>query len=251
MWSGPRNISTAMMRAFENRPDTIVWDEPFYAAELFASGRDHPMRHEVIAAGETDPEAVIARLIGEVQSAEKPAARIVYQKHMTHHMLPEFRRDWIDHVTNAFLIREPERVLASYAKAWSDVTLDAIGAPQQVELFDRIADHLGHAPPVIEAHDVLVAPRATLSALCKACDIPFSEHMLKWPSGPRPSDGVWAPVWYKAVEQSTGFGAADLRPLPNLDGELARIAEAARPLYERLSRYRIAPETESFDQRSG
>lgn len=241
MWSGPRNISTAMMRAFENRADTIVWDEPFYAAELQATGRDHPMRAEVIAAGEADPERVIARLIGPLDDSEKPGACIFYQKHMTHHMVPSFRRDWIEGVTNAFLIREPERVLASYAKAWSEVTLEEIGAPQQWDLFQRIADRLGRAPPVVHAHDVLATPRETLSALCTALGIPFSASMLAWPAGRRRSDGVWAPVWYEAVEASTGFGPPDDRPLPQLSGALARIAEAARPLYERLERYRIKP----------
>lgn len=241
MWSGPRNISTAMMRAFENRADTIVWDEPFYAAELKATGRDHPMRDEVIAAGEVDPERVIARLVGPIDDREKPGARVFYQKHMTHHMVAGFRRDWIDRVTNAFLIREPERVLSSYAKAWSDVTLEDIGAPQQLDLFERIADRLGHAPPVVHAYDVLATPRETLAALCSAVGIPFLETMLAWPAGRRQSDGVWAPVWYAAVEASTGFGPPDERPLPQLLGAMARIADAARPLYERLEKHRIKP----------
>jgi hypothetical protein len=242
MWSGPRNISTALMRAFENRPDTIVVDEPFYAAELAATGRNHPMRDEVIAAGSTDPEAVVARLLGPLADPAKPAARVLYQKHMTHHMLDHFPRDWIRHpeVVNAFLIREPERVLASYTKAWASVTLEDIGVPQQRDIFDRIAYHLGHAPPVVDSADILRNPRGVLSGLCAACGIPFSGAMLAWPAGRRASDGVWAPAWYKAVEASTGFGPPDDRPLPKLQGELARIAEAARPVYERLARYKIA-----------
>lgn len=241
MWSGPRNISTAMMRAFENRPDTVVWDEPFYAAELAATGRDHPMRDEVIAAGPTDPTAVVARLIGPLCDPAKPDASVFYQKHMTHHMLEAFSRDWIEHpqVVNAFLIREPERVLASYTKAWAQVSLEEIGIPQQGEIFDRVADRLGRAPPVIEAADVLRNPRSVLSALCLACGISFSEAMLSWPAGRRSSDGVWAPAWYKSVEASTGFAQPDDRPLPKLEGKLAAIAKAARPLYERLVRYKI------------
>ena len=241
MWSGPRNISTAMMRAFENRPDTIVWDEPFYAAELAATGRDHPMRAEVIAAGPVDPEKVIARLLGPLADLEKPQARVFYQKHMTHHMRPTFRRDWTRHpeVVNAFLIREPERVLASYTQKWADVSLDDIGVPQQSAIFDEVASRLGHAPPVIDTADVLADPRATLSALCRALGIPFSEAMLTWPPGRRASDGVWAPAWYNAVEASTGFGPPDSRPLPKLDGKHARIAEAARPVYELLARHRL------------
>ena len=239
MWSGPRNISTAMMRAFENRPDTVVSDEPFYASELAASGRDHPMRDEVIAAGPVDPEAVIGGLLGPLTDAAKPGATVHYQKHMTHHMLPAFRRDWIDGVRSAFLIREPERVLASYTRTWERVSLDEIGVPQQLEIFERVADRLGRAPPVVDAADVLADPEGVLSALCAALDIPFSEAMLAWPAGRRSSDGVWAPAWYANVEQSTGFGPADTRPLPQLHGELARIAEAARRPYERLRRHRI------------
>ncbi len=245
MWSGPRNISTAMMRAFENRPDTLVWDEPFYAAELAASGRDHPMREAVIAAGPTDPAAVVARLIGPLADPEKPDASVFYQKHMTHHMLPQFPRDWIGHpeVVSAFLIRAPERVLASYAQKWSDVSLEEIGVPQQAEIFDAVADRLGLAPPVIDTADILDNPRGVLSALCRACGIPFSDAMLAWPQGPRPSDGVWAPAWYDTVWASTGFAPPDRRPLPRLDGDLARIADAARPVYERLARHRLAPTT--------
>ncbi|MGE0765399.1 MAG: hypothetical protein AB7L90_02950 [Hyphomicrobiaceae bacterium] len=241
MWSGPRNISTAMMRAFENRPDTVVWDEPFYAAELAASRRPHPMRDAVIAAGPADPDAVVRRLLGLVGDAAKPDATIFYQKHMTHHMLAHFQRGWIDRVLSAFLIREPERVLASYTRTWADVSLAAIGVPQQREIFDQVADRLGEAPPVVDAADVLADPAGVLAALCGRLGITFSQSMLAWPAGRRESDGIWAPVWYANVERSTGFGPADARPLPKLDGELARIAEAARPEYERLRRYRVLP----------
>ena len=241
MWSGPRNISTALMRSFENRRDTIVWDEPFYAAELAATGRDHPMREAVIAAGPTDPEQVVARLLGPLDDPAKPNASVFYQKHMTHHMIPTFPRTWIthDHVVNAFLIREPERVLASYTKAWGAVTLEEIGAPQQIELFDRVADRLGRPPPVLEARDILADPARALGALCAACGIDFDPAMLAWPAGRRGSDGVWAPVWYKTVEASTGFAPPDARPLPQLDAALARIADAARPSYERLAKHKI------------
>ncbi len=240
MWSGPRNISTAMMRSFENRPDTIVWDEPFYAAELQATGRDHPMRDEVIAAGETDPARVIARLVGSVHDPVKPNARIFYQKHMTHHMLPQFPRDWIAHpeIVNAFLIREPERVLASYARTWSEFTLEDIGIPQQAELFAAVADRLGRAPPVLYSADVLADPRHALTALCTACGIDFDEAMLSWSAGPRASDGVWAPVWYGTVHKSTGFGPPDIKAI-DLAPALQRIADAARPYYEQLARHRL------------
>ncbi len=153
-------------------------------------------------------------------------------------MIPAFRRDWISQVTNAFLIREPERVLASYARKWKEVSLNDIGFPRQLEIFQSVADHLGHAPPVVEANDVLRDPRETLTALCTACGIPFSDRMLAWPAGRRKSDGVWAPVWYSAVEESTGFAAPDLTPV-KLSGALQRIADAARPIYDELAKHRI------------
>jgi len=242
MWSGPRNISTAMLRAFENRPDTAVSDEPFYGAYLLATGLEHPMRDAVIAAQPGDWRDVVTGLTGPV-----PGGRAIwYQKHMTHHILDGFGRDWIDDVTNAFLIRAPEAVLASYVEKRAEVPLDDIGLTRQVEFFERIADRLGEAPPVIESNDVLADPRGTLNALCAACGIPFREEMLAWPPGPRASDGVWAPAWYDKVEQSTGFAAPRREAtIEDLRDDLRPIAEAARPLYEQLSRHRLTPESRS------
>ncbi len=239
MWSGPRNISTAMMRAFGNRRDCAVTDEPFYAAYLAATGLDHPLREEVIASQPTDWRAVAAALTGPV-----PEGRAIwYQKHMTHHMIPGFGRDWIDGLVNAFLIRAPEAVLASYAqKREGDFSLEEIGLPAQVALFERAAQRLGSAPPVLEGQDVLADPRGMLSALCAALGISFDEAMLSWPPGRRASDGVWAPAWYDAVEKSTGF-APPRREIAfdELPDSLKPIAEAARPLYERLARHKLAP----------
>jgi Sulfotransferase domain len=237
MWSGPRNISTAMMRSFENRDDTAVIDEPFYAAYLVATGIDHPLRAQSIASQPNGWREVVTQILGPV-----PLGRpIWYQKHMTHHMLPGFGRDWIAQMRNAFLIRDPQSVLASYTEKRSAVTLADIGFVQQRELFEREADRLGHAPPVIASDDVLRNPRATLGALCAALDIPFSQNMLAWPMGRRETDGVWAPAWYDSVERSTGFAPARARPHKRLDSELQAIAEAARPHYEHLARYRIGP----------
>ena len=239
MWSGPRNISTAMMRAFENRPDTSVSDEPFYAAYLAATGLDHPMREDILASQPTDPDKVAAAVTGPI-----PGGRAVwYQKHMTHHMLPGFDRSWTDRVVHAFLLRDPRAVLASYVKKRATVTLADIGLPQQVELFERVADRLGVAPPVMDGDDVLGSPRATLASLCESCGIAFSEAMLHWPAGPRMSDGVWAPAWYDAVEQSTGFGPPRGASVVSLTDELERVADAARPFYDRLSRYRLTTAT--------
>ena len=238
MWSGPRNISTAMMRSFGNRQDCAVSDEPFYAAYLVATGRDHPMRDEVIASQPNDWRAVVADLTGPAPKG-KP---IWYQKHMTHHMVAGFGREWIDGFANAFLIRAPEAVIASYAQKWDEFSLEEIGLPAQVDLFERAADRLGEAPPVIDGNDVLADPRRTLSALCQALGAPFDEAMLSWPAGRRPDDGVWAPVWYAAVERSTGFDPPQPETrFEDLPDRLKPIAEAARPYYERLARYRLAP----------
>ncbi len=235
MWSGPRNISTAMMRSFENRDDTAVIDEPFYAAYLAKTGIDHPLGEESLASQPQDWRAVVRDLL-------EPRARpIFYQKHMTHHMLPGFGRDWIAQCRNAFLIRAPEDVLASYTEKRSDVSLADIGFVQQRELFEREADRLGHAPPVIHAQDVLNDPRGMLAALCAALDIPFSERMLSWPAGKRASDGVWAPAWYDAVEKSTGFASPSKKTRPPLRSELQKIADQARPHYEQILPFCLRP----------
>jgi hypothetical protein len=238
MWSGPRNISTAMMRAFGNRADCAVSDEPFYAAYLTATGLIHPMRDEVVASQPTDWREVANAMLGPVPG-DKP---IWYQKHMTHHMVPNFGRTWIESCSNAFLIRAPEAVLASYARVREDFTLEEIGLPTQVELFFRAGDRLGHTPPVVEGQDVLADPEGLLRALCQALKISFDPAMLSWPAGRRPTDGVWAPAWYAAVEQSTGFAAP--RPEPSFDDlpdALKPLAERARPLYETLAAHKLRP----------
>lgn len=234
MWSGPRNISTAMMYAFGNRPDCFAWDEPFYAFSLVNHGNDHPMRDEIIAAGDSDWDRLVARCLGPPPGGEQ----VFYQKHMTHHMLKGFDRSWIAKLTNAFLIRRPERVLASYTQKWADVSLRDIGFVEQAEIFDSVCDHLGRAPAVIDADDVLAAPRETLMKLCDATGIAFDDHMLSWPKGPKNFDGVWAPHWYNAVWQSTGFAPPKERSV-ELNRTLAGIADAARPYYERLRQYKL------------
>lgn len=234
MWSGPRNLSTAMMRAFGARPDTTVIDEPFYAAYLARTGIDHPLRAEVLAVCETDPDRIAQTLAGPVPGG----AAIFYQKHMTHHMLDGFDLGWMDLCRHAFLIRAPQRVLASYAARRAEVELADIGFVRQAELFDQISNRDGRAPPVIDAEDVLADPARTLTALCAALDIVFDPAMLAWPAGWRATDGVWAPAWYQAVEQSTGFGRPSGRPV-KLAPRLEAIAAKARPIYERLAEHKL------------
>ena len=232
MWSGPRNISTAMMYAFGNRPDCTAWDEPFYAFSLVHHGNDHPMRSEIIAANDSGWDRLVVRCLA-------PAATpLFYQKHMTHHMLPGFDRNWIKHLTNAFLIRSPERVLASYTKKWSEVSLRDIGFAEQAEIFDIVANELGKAPPVVDADDILANPLGVLTKLCEACGIPFDAAMLSWPPGPKAFDGVWAPHWYNAVWASTGLSKPEVKPVA-LPDALKGIADAAIPFYEKMRPYRL------------
>jgi Sulfotransferase domain len=232
MWSGPRNISTAMMYAFGNRADCVAWDEPFYAFSLINHGNDHPMRNEIIAANETDWDAL-------VKKCRQPAAKpVFYQKHMTHHMLPGFDRGWIHGLTNAFLIRAPERVLASYTRKWADVTLRDIGFTEQAQIFDAVAQKLGRAPPVVDAEDILGNPRGILMALCAACGIAFDKAMLEWPRGPKPFDGVWAPHWYNSVWESTGFSTPPQRT-EELAPQLKKIADEAQVPYLRLKAHSL------------
>ena len=234
MWSGPRNISTAMMRSFENRADCAVADEPFYAAYLAQTGLEHPMREAVLASQPQDWREVAARLV-----SEEPAP-VFYQKHMTHHMLPEFGLDWTAACRSAFLIRDPAAVLASYVRKRAEVTLQDIGVVRQRELFDREADRLGHAPPVVDANDVLANPEAVLSQLCDALGIAWDPAMLNWAPGRRESDGAWAPHWYAAVEKSSGFGPPETDRV-ELPGEAQRLAEQCRRFYEELASHRIRP----------
>lgn len=233
MWSGPRNISTAMMYSFGNRTDCEAWDEPFYGFSLLNKGNDHPLRDEIISAMETDWNKLV------VKCTAPSAKPLLYQKHMTHHMPEGHDRTFILGLTNAFLIRDPARVLASYAKKWADVDLRAIGFIEQAEIFDMVAQKLGHAPPVIDAEDVLANPRQVLTKLCHACGIAFDEAMLKWPEGPKPFDGVWAKHWYNAAWASEGFAPPVQKPTPVLPIELARIADDARPFFEKLYEHRL------------
>ena len=234
MWSGPRNISTAMMRAWENRQDTAVIDEPFYAHYLTETGVQHPGWEDVLAAQDSDARKVAAMLTGPVPGGKA----IWYQKHMTQHILPQTPLDWLDDVSHCFLIREPEAVVASFTIQRPDAAAWELGFEQQARLFDRVCDRLGTAPPVIDAADVLKDPRRMLTQLCGRFGIPFSGRMLQWPCGSRASDGVWAPHWYAAVESSTGFAA--YRPRQRrLTAAQHALAEQCRPFYERLEPHRL------------
>ena len=239
MWSSPRNLSTAMMRSFASRADTFVSDEPFYGCFLKATGANHPMREETIAAMDCDWKSVIQTLRGS-PSGDSP---IWYQKHMWHHMEGPIGYDDFAGFTHAFLIREPERMIASYLRKRESAAFDNFGLDRQAEFFEREADRLGHAPPVIDANDVLADPAGVLSNLCGAVGIPWDRAMLSWAPGRRETDGPWAPHWYAAVEQSTGFGPQETEPL-DLPSEAQRLADRCRPFYERLASHRIGSSSE-------
>ncbi|HEX8898042.1 MAG TPA: hypothetical protein VF751_05050 [Chthoniobacterales bacterium] len=236
MWSGPRNISTAMMRAWGNRPDTFVCDEPFYAYYLSATGRAHPGAEEVIAHGETDWRKVIARLTNDEIPGGK---RIFYQKQMTHHLLPEVHRGWLRSVTNCFLIRDPAEVIVSYIKKNNDPMLEDIGFVQQAEIFDRVCEQTGAIPPVIDARDVLENPESSLRLLCEAVEVEFTEAMLSWPPGLRETDGIWAKHWYEEVAKSTGFRKFAGRTRDSVPLPLRDVYDRSRECYERLYEQRL------------
>ena len=234
MWSGPRNISTAMMRAWENRPDTSVSDEPFYAAYLALTDIEHPMNDEVLASQPQDWREVAAAMTGPAPDD----ADIWFQKHMTHHMVARIGRDWFGDVRHAFLIRDPAQVVASYATKRETVTPLDLGYDLQAELFDEVVARTGQTPPVLESSDVLRNPQGALTALCQALDVPFDPTMLSWPAGPRVSDGVWAKHWFASVEASTGFRPWQA-PAITLGEEQNAVAQTCQPAYRRLSRFRL------------
>ena len=234
MWSGPLNISTAMMRSWGNRPHTIVVDEPFYAFYLKATGKKHPGAEEVIANGETDWRKIVEQLTGPVPGGK----RVYFQKQMTHHLLPEIDRQWIVDLTNCFLIRNPREVILSYSKKRDEPALEDLGFVQQAEIFDFVREKTGKTPAVIDAHDVLENPRKILELLCDAVGVEFDNAMLSWPAGLRETDGIWAKYWYDEVARSTSFQPYRPKnePLPE---RLREIHDRCRECYERLYEYRL------------
>lgn len=235
MWSGPRNISTAMMRSWGNRPDTFVSDEPFYAHYLQATGREHPGAAAVIANGETDWRKIVEYLTADVPCGKS----IFYQKQMTHHLLPHIDREWLGALTNCFLIRDPGEVIASYLKKNSDPAVEDLGFVQQAEIFDWVRAQTGAIPPVVDARDVLENPGKTLRLLCEALRVEFMEEMLSWPPGLRETDGIWAKHWYGEVATSTGFRKSAPREPALVPERLCGVYERSRECYARLYQYRL------------
>ncbi len=234
MWSGPRNLSTALMRSFGSRADTMVSDEPFYGAYLKASGDPQPMADAVMADMDCDWHSVAHTMSGPVPNE----APIWYQKHMAHHMIGPIGHDDLPGLSHAFLIRDPARVVASYAAKREAIRPEHLGTARQVDYFEREADRIGRAPPVVDSADILRDPEGTLRLLCDALGIEWDPAMLSWAPGLRDTDGIWASHWYDAVARSSGFSAPDERPV-DLDPDQQAVANAARADYEHLSRFAL------------
>lgn len=236
MWSGPRNISTTLMRSWESRGDTVVTDEPFYGYYLTSTGLDHPGKEEVIASQETDWRKVAKWLSGSI----KEGCPVWYQKHMAHHFLPEMEINWISNLVNCFLIRRPDEVLISYTnkRKRRKVTLDEIGYRQQVEMLEFERVRTGKVPPVLDSKDILENPEKQLTLFCEKLGVPFTKKMLSWPAGRRVSDGVWSKHWYDQVELSTGFIPYSPGKI-DLPDDLCELCKEANEYYDFLKSHRI------------
>lgn len=233
MWSGPRNLSTALMYAFGNRADMHAVDEPFYGPYLRATGLPHPMRDAVLASRPEGAEAVQQALLGPIPDGRPHT----YHKHMCQHMVPGIPRDFMADCVNVFLLRHPARVVASFTKAYDRTTAADIGFDAQVALFDQVVG-LGQSPVVIDSADIRANPETALRALCAAIGLDWDPAMLHWPRGPKPCDGVWAAHWYASVHDSTGFAGPE-GPLPRLDGHARDLAEAAMAAHAAMSRHKL------------
>ncbi len=224
MWSGPRNLSTALMYSFGKRSEFKIWDEPFYGAYLAATGLDHPMRSEVMAACPTDPQDVADQIVARGDG--------LFLKLMGFHMLDNFPLEWAEDFTHIHLLRHPARVIASYSAKREKPTRADIGFDAQLSLFRRFPG------PVISSFDIRQNPEGMLAKLCAAIDLPFDPSMLSWPTGPKSFDGVWAPHWYDAVHRSSGFAAAE-GELPELNADQAALLADVLPVYREMAKAKL------------
>ena len=234
MWSGPRNISTALMRSWESRSDTFVIDEPFYAHYLSVTNVDHQGRDEIVQSGETDQSVVSKGLISDIDDS----CSIYFQKHMTHHMIPSVGREWMKDVVNCFLIRDPKDMILSYTKVNSNLSMHLLGLEEQYELFEYVTKINGRAPPVVDSKDILLDPRETLRLLCEKIGVVFSEEMLSWSKGVRDTDGIWAKYWYDNVINSTGFNIYRQKD-DDVPSKYLGLYDECIKIYDELAKYKI------------
>jgi len=222
LWSSPRNISTAMMYAFAQRQDAIVFDEPLYAHYLTVTGVHHPGNEEIIASQEKDGNKVVTDLMLGAFDKE-----VAFFKQMTHHLV-SLDESFLAQMKNIIFIRDPKQIISSYAVVRPDVNMQDIGIEKQWQLYNQLTQNNIHCV-VLDSNEILKAPQKVLTALCAALDIPFDEAMLHWPAGAKPCDGVWAKYWYDNVHKSTGFEkqSTSSRALP----------EYLEPLYKESKHY--------------
>ena len=236
MWSGPRNISTAMMYAFDNRLDCHATDEPLYANFLMSTGTQHPGAKEIMEKHEADLDRLISQLTGPIPEGKS----IWYQKHMCHHVMDDSDISWIDGLTNCFLIRDPREVLLSLSKITDSIDLRSTGLPQQIRIVEHVTKQSGFIPPILDSKEILENPRALLRELCDLVGINFDQKMLSWEPGPRACDGVWAEYWYGSVWASSGFSPPSPRE-GELNSYLSGVLDEAMPLFQKLHGIRVRP----------
>lgn len=235
MWSGPRNLSTALMRSFENRKDTLVWDEPLYAYFLNETKKKHPLYKKIISSYETD----IIKLINNI-SSKNIDEKIHYQKHMTHHILDKTPLEWLKNGFNCFLIRDPKDVILSYIKKNQLNDSNDLGFPMQIKLFNIVKSY-GENPIVINANDLSSNPERVLKKLCEKIKISFNKDMLNWPKGKRDTDGLWGDVWYNNVNSSCSFEkfTKDNSKIPEIH---KNIFSDCKKIYNELNKHSILNE---------
>jgi len=232
MWASPRNVSTAMMYAWAQRPDTTVWDEPMYGNFLAVTGVDHPMRDEVLAAMPTEAGEIVDQML----NSEWPTP-VVFYKNMAHHLVG-FDLEIVDSMDNFLLTRDPTDMLPSLARGMGRIpSLDDTGYAVQIDIVERLAA-TGRTPIVVDSRSVLDEPQRTLTKLCTALDLEYEPDMLTWPAGPKDYDGVWGPHWYTRLHGTSGFEPYTPRNEP-LPADLSELHAQCAPLYDRLSEHAI------------
>ena len=234
LWSGPRNVSTALMYSFAQRQDTQVVDEPLYGHFLRVSGAEHPGREEVLANVPTDGNAVMQELLGR-----DCGKKILFMKQMAHHLV-DIKQDFLLQTTNVFLVRDPREMLPSLTIQLPEAQLSDTGLATQWQLFERLTE-AGQAPAVLDSKELLLDPAGVLQKLCEHLQVPFTADMLSWDAGARAEDGIWAPYWYHAVHKSSGFSQYVAKQ--DFPAHLNALLAECEPWYQKLFTHAIKANT--------